>query len=52
MRAYYYWKLLQKYGPVPIVPEEGQDYTDSYEALSIPRNTYDECADTLLQKWP
>ena len=50
VRAYYYWKLLQKYGPVPIVPEEGQDYTDSYEALSIPRNTYDECADYIASE--
>lgn len=50
IRAYYYWKLLQKYGPVPIVPEEGQDYTDSYEDLSLPRNTYDECADLIASE--
>lgn len=50
IRAYYYWKLLQKYGPVPIVPEEGQDYTDSYDELSIPRNTYDECAEYIASE--
>lgn len=50
IRAYYYWKLLQKYGPIPIVPEEGQDYMDSYEDLSIPRNTYDECAEYIASE--
>ncbi|WP_106830794.1 RagB/SusD family nutrient uptake outer membrane protein [Parabacteroides pacaensis] len=47
VRAFYYWKLLQKYGPIPLLPEEGQDYTDSYEALSLPRNTYDECVEYI-----
>jgi hypothetical protein len=43
-RAYYYWLLLRKYGPIPIMPDEGIDYTQNYEALSIPRSTYEECA--------
>lgn len=47
LRAYLYWKLLQKYGPIPLLPEEGMDYTESYDALSLPRNTYDECADYI-----
>ncbi|MDR1517259.1 MAG: RagB/SusD family nutrient uptake outer membrane protein [Dysgonamonadaceae bacterium] len=50
VRAFYYWKLLQKYGPVPLLPEKGLDYTDSYEALSIPRNTYDECVDYIVSE--
>lgn len=50
IRAYYYWKLLQKYGPVPIVPEGGQDYMDSYDRLSLPRNTYDECVDYIVSE--
>ena len=50
VRAFYYWKLLQKYGPVPLLPEEGLDYTDSYAALSIPRNTYDECVDYIVSE--
>lgn len=50
VRAFYYWKLLQKYGPVPLLPEEGLDYTDSYAALSIPRNTYDECVDYIASE--
>lgn len=43
-RAYYYWLLLRKYGPVPIMPDKGIDYTQNYEAVSIPRSTYEECA--------
>jgi starch-binding outer membrane protein, SusD/RagB family len=43
LRAYYYWLLLRKYGPVPLVPEEGIDYTLPYEALSLPRSPYDSC---------
>ena len=44
VRAYYYWLLLRKYGPVPIMPDEGVDYTDDYDDLAIPRSTYEEVA--------
>lgn len=44
VRAYYYWLLLRRYGPIPIMPDEGADYTLSYTELSIPRSTYEECA--------
>ena len=44
VRAYYYWLLLRKYGPVPIMPLEGADYSLSYNDLSIPRSSYEECA--------
>jgi hypothetical protein len=27
-----------------LLPDEGLDYTDSYDDLAIPRNTYEECA--------
>ncbi|WP_294479688.1 RagB/SusD family nutrient uptake outer membrane protein [uncultured Bacteroides sp.] len=47
VRAFYYWKLLQKYGPIPLVPDEGQDYSKDYVELFLPRNTYDECADYI-----
>lgn len=50
LRAYLYWKLVQKYGPVPLLPDEGMDYTDEYEDLSLPRNTYDECADYICDE--
>ncbi len=47
LRAYYYWILLRTYGPVPIVPEKGIDYTDSYDDIAQARNSYDECADYI-----
>lgn len=50
VRAYLYWLLMRKYGPVPIMPEEGADYTESYDNLSFPRNTYDECAEYIAKE--
>ena len=47
VRAYFYWLLLKKYGPVPIVPNDGVDYTLSYDELAIPRATYEELADYI-----
>lgn len=47
VRAYYYWLLLRKYGPVPIMPDEGADYTLPYAELSYPRNTYEEVAEYI-----
>ena len=47
VRAYYYWLLLRKYGPVPILPDEGIDYTESYDEIAAPRNTYEECAEYI-----
>lgn len=47
LRAYLYWKLLQKYGPIPLLPEDGLDYTDDYADLSYPRNSYDECVEYI-----
>lgn len=50
VRAYYYWLLLRKYGPVPIMPDEGADYTLEYEELSYPRSTYEECAEYIASE--
>lgn len=44
VRAYYYWLLLRRYGPIPLVPEEGLDYMKEYNDLAMPRSSYDECA--------
>ncbi|APU95190.1 RagB/SusD family nutrient uptake outer membrane protein [Sphingobacterium sp. B29] len=46
-RAYFYWLLLRKYGPIPVLPDAGLDYTDSYDNLAVPRNTYEECANYI-----
>lgn len=50
LRAYYYWILMRTFGPVPILPDEGLDYTKSYDDLAMPRNSYDECADFLASE--
>lgn len=50
LRAYYYWLLLRKYGPIPVVADQGVDYTTDYENLAQPRNTYDECVDFITKE--
>ena len=47
VRAYFYWLLLRKYGPVPLIPDEGIDYTKEYDDLGLPRNSYDECVEYI-----
>ena len=47
VRAYYYWLLLKKYGPTPIMADEGADYTASYHDIAIPRPTYEEAAEYI-----
>src|SRR5690606_23911731 len=37
LRAYFYWLLLRKYGPIPILPDEGLDYTAEYSDLAVAR---------------
>ncbi|WP_200976635.1 RagB/SusD family nutrient uptake outer membrane protein [Echinicola sp. 20G] len=46
-RAYLYWLLLRKYGPIPLLPDEGLDYTQSYDELAVPRSTYEDCAEFI-----
>ncbi|MDR2954194.1 MAG: RagB/SusD family nutrient uptake outer membrane protein [Prevotella sp.] len=46
-RAYLYWLLLRKYGPIPLLPDEGIDYTESYDAVATPRSSYEECAEFI-----
>lgn len=41
LRAYFYWMLFRKYGPVPLLPLDGADYTKSYDELSYPRVSTD-----------
>lgn len=50
VRAYYYWKLMQRYGPVPLMPDEGVDYNESYDDIATPRSTYDECANYVASE--
>jgi hypothetical protein len=50
LRAYYYWQLLRKYGPIPILPDEGIDFNLDYESLAVPRSTYEECVDFITSE--
>ncbi len=47
LRAYFYWILVRTFGPVPLVPDEGIDYTKDYDELSTMRSSYDECAEYI-----
>lgn len=47
LKAYYYWIMLRTYGPVPIVPDNGIDYTKEYDEVAQPRSTYEECVDYI-----
>ena len=47
VRAYFYWLLLKKYGPIPILPDEGLDYTKTYEDLAVARSSYEEVAEHI-----
>ena len=47
IRAYMYFYILRMYGPVPILGENIIDYNDSYQEVSLPRNSYDECVDFI-----
>jgi hypothetical protein len=48
LRAYFYWMLMKQWGPVPIMPEQGQDISLSYEELSVTRSSYDECVEYVV----
>lgn len=52
LRAYLYWLLLRKYGPIPIIQTDNGmiDYTLSYEDIALPRNSYDECVDFITSE--
>lgn len=47
LRAYYYWIMLRTYGPVPIVPDAGIDYTKEYDQVAQRRSTYEECVNYI-----
>lgn len=51
LRAYYYWLLLRKYGPIPLLPDEGEDYTKDYQEIARPRSSYDECVDFITAEF-
>ena len=50
LRGFFYWELVKVFGPVPIVPDEGIDYTKEYDEIAYPRNTYDECIEYIVSQ--
>lgn len=50
LRSYFYWLLLRKYGPVPLMPEETVSIDETYEGMSYPRNTYDEVVEYIAKE--
>ena len=49
LRGYFYYLLLQQYGPVPILPETIISVDANTEDMTYERNTYDECIDYICQ---
>lgn len=47
LRGYFYYHLMQLYGPVPLLPETPLEVDATIDALSYERSTYDECADYI-----
>lgn len=50
LRACYYWNMLRRWGPIPLIPEHGLDFTAEYDELELPRNTYEECVDYITSE--
>lgn len=50
LRAYFYWMLMKQYGPIPIMPEGGQEISLSYEELAIPRSHFDDCVEYVVSE--
>lgn len=50
LRAYVYYKLIERYGPIPLLPDAGLDVEASYDALGTPRNSMDECTEYVCSE--
>lgn len=49
LRGYFYFHLLQLYGPVPLLPDTPLDVSAPLDQLCFERNTYDECVDYICK---
>lgn len=47
LRGYFYFHLLQMYGPVPLLPNDPLDVAAELDELCYERNTYDECVEYI-----
>lgn len=50
LRAYFYFELMKQYGPVPIAPRNGFPLDTPMEELLVPRNTWAECVDFVVEE--
>lgn len=48
LRAYFYFTLMRQYGPVPIIPDQGQDISLDYDQLALPRASIDELVEFMV----
>ena len=49
-RAYYYYQLLQLYGPIMLLGDEVLDFSESISNLQRPRNSMDECVNYIVSE--
>lgn len=49
-RAYLYWTLVRRWGPVPLLGDKEIDQTASKDELSVPRSSYDECIEYICNE--
>lgn len=49
LRGYYYFLLLQQYGPVALLPETPLDINDGVNSLTFERSTYDESIEAICK---
>lgn len=49
-RAYYYYQLIELYGPVMLLGDEIIDFNQSITELQRPRNSMDECVDYVVSE--
>ena len=50
LRAYFYFYLVQQYGPAILLPEKPLEFDKELDELLLPRNTYDECVNYIVDE--
>ena len=50
LRGYFYWLLMRKYGPVPILYDQVIPIDESYIGMSVARSSYDEVANYIANE--
>lgn len=50
LRAFYYYQLVQLYGPVMILGDDLLDFNLSMDELQVPRNSMEECVEWIVSE--